>query len=363
MVQHADSPYEGSGPVLSVYLGLGVAPDGHGGEIPLRWRAMRSALGEQGAEESELRQLDAVVDAARPSGRTLAAFAHDGLLESEELDDCAVSDTAVLGPLPVAVPLLRWRQQWVPYVVVQVDRTGADLAAYLGAGPPVAEQVVAGSDDEIERNAPGGWSGLAQARYQHRAEDSWAHNAAEVARHVARLAADVDARLIITAGDVRAVQELTEHLPAPLRRLQEHVTSGLEQATPGRVKVAGDTVRELVHRAALRARADVVAEVENASGGSHLASGLQACAEALSKGAVRQLVLVDRPADDRWGWSWPDPLRVAADAVPPAETAEAQRAPLREVMVRAAFAQSADVTVVGPDEADLPDDVAALVRF
>jgi hypothetical protein len=363
MVQHTRPPYQGTGPVLSVYLRLDVSPDGHGREIPLRWRALRTSLGAQGASESQLREVDEVIRNAQPSGRTLAAFAHDERLEAEELEDFAAGDTAVLGPLPVAVPLLRWRQQWVPYVVAQVDRTGADLAAYLGAGPPVAEKVVTGPDDEIERNAPGGWAGLAQGRYQHRAEDSWAHNAAEVARQVARLAAEVEARLIITAGDVRTVQELTDHLPEPLRRLQEHVTSGLEQPTPGRVRVRHETVRELVHRAASRARAEVVAEVENASGGARLATGLPACAEALRTGAVRQLLLVDQPSDDRWGWAWADPLQVATEDVPPQDTVAAQRAPLREVLVRAAFAQSADVTVVGPDETDVPDGVAALVRF
>lgn len=364
MVQRTRTPsYAAAGPVLSVYLGLSASPTGHGGEIPLRWRALRDSLRAQGAAEEQLQPVDELVRAAQPSGRTLAAFAHDELLEAEELEDCSAVDTAALGPLPVTVPLLRWRQQWVPYLVARVDRAGADLSAYLGAGPPVAEQSVTGPDDEIERNAPGGWSGLAQGRYQHRAEDSWAHNAAEVARHVARLAAEVDARLVVTAGDVRAVQELTEHLPEHLRELQEHVTAGLEQQEPGRVRVSPETVRGLVHAVAERARAQVVAAVDDARGGSHLALGLPSCAEALSRGAVHRLVVVDLPNDDRWGWSWPDPLTVRTGEVAAADTAGAQRAPVREVLVRAAFAQGADVTVLGPDEADLPDGVAALLRF
>ncbi|MGB8649715.1 MAG: Vms1/Ankzf1 family peptidyl-tRNA hydrolase [Mycobacteriales bacterium] len=364
MADHPTLPSpQGTGPVVSVYLDLAVAATGHGGEIPLRWRALRSVLSQQGAGEDVLHLIDERVRTIEPSPRTLAAFVQEGRLEAEELEDCVAPDAASFGPLPMVVPLLRWRQQWVPYVVALVDRAGADLAAYLGAGAPVAEQVVVGPDDEIERNAPGGWAGLAQGRYQHRAEDSWAHNAAEVSTHLARLVAEVDAKLLLTAGDVRAVQELTEHLPEPLRRLQEHVTTGLEQQAPGRARLQRVTVTSRVRAAAARARAQVLNEVAEAVGGKHHVAGEEQCTEALRRGAVRRLVVVDRPGDERWAWTWSDPLRLAPADVPPAEVPGAVPAPMREALVRAAFAQSADVTVVGPDEVEVQDGLAALVRF
>jgi hypothetical protein len=364
MSAHKHLPsYDGDGPVVSLYLSLAESATGYGGEAGLRWRALRESLRAQGVDDATLRPLDDLVTAAAVSGRTLAAFLRAGVLESEELEACEAPDLATVGPLPSVVPLLRWRQQWVPYVVALVDRVGADLSAFRGAGPAVVTEVVVGPDDEIERNAPGGWSGLAQARYQHRAEDSWAHNAAEVADHIARMVAQVEARLVLTAGDVRAVQELTDRLHDPIRHLQEHVTGGLQPAE-GRVRLAPQTITTAVHAAAARAREQVLTELEEAVGVKHTVEGEEQCSEALRRGAVRRLVVQDLPADERWAWAWPDePMRIAAAAAPAHEVPGAVQAPLREALVRAAFAQGADVTVVGPDEADLTDGFAALVRF
>lgn len=355
--------YDGDGPVVSVYLSLGQSATGYGGEIGLRWRALREQLVERGVDDVALAPLDERITATAPCPRTLCAFVRDGKLEAQELEELDGPDLASVGPLPIVVPLLGWRQRWVPYVTVLTDRTGADLAAFLGAGAPVATENVIGPDDEIERNAPGGWSGLAQPRYQHRAEDSWAHNAAEVVDHVVKMVAQVDARLVLTAGDVRAVQELTDRLPEHVRHMQEHVTAGLEQRD-GRVRLLPATISTKVHEAAARARTQAVEELEAAMGNKHLAAGEEACAEALRRGAVARLVVVDQLGDDRWAWVWPDdPQRIASSDAPIAEVPGAEQAPLREALVRAAFAQGGDVTVIGPEEGDLADGFGALLRY
>lgn len=355
--------YDGEGPVVSVYLSLAESGTGYGGEIALRWRALREELVERGADDAQLAPLDARVAAAAPCPRTLAAFVRAGQLEEQEMEEFAGGDGAAVGPLPVVVPLLRWRQEWVPYVAVLTDRAGADLAAFRGAGPAVATETVIGPDDEIERNAPGGWEGLAQPRYQHRAEDSWAHNAAEVADHVVKMVAEVEARLVLVAGDVRAVQELTDRLPEQVRHLTEHVTAGLEQGS-GRVRMLPATVSTKVHEAAARRRVKAVEELEEAVGNKHLATGEEACAEALRRGAVARLVVEDRPGDDRWAWVWADePQRIALSDAPVAEVPGAEQAPLREALVRAAFAQGGEVVVVGPEDADLADGFGALLRY
>jgi hypothetical protein len=363
--QHLPS-YDGDGPVVSVYLSLSESSTGYGGEIGLRWRALREQLVERGVDDAQLAPLDARVAAAAPCPRTLAAFVRGGRLEEQEMEEFGGpddADVAAVGPLPLAVPLLRWRAQWVPYVTVLTDRTGADLAAFRGAGAAVATETVVGPDDEVERNAPGGWQGLAQPRYQHRAEDSWAHNAAEVSDHVVKMVGEVEARLVLVAGDVRAVQELTDRLPEQVRHLTEHVTAGLEQGQ-GRVRMLPATVSTKVHEAAARRRTKAVEELEEAVGNKHLATGEEACAEALRRGAVARLVVEDRPADDRWAWVWPDdPQRIASSEAPVAEVPGAEQAPLREALVRAAFAQGGEVVVVGPEEADLPDGFGALLRY
>ena len=69
----------------------------------------------------------------------------------------------------------------MPHVVAVADRAGGYLTGYDADGSAVQTASVTGPDDEIERNSPGGW---AQGRYQHRAEDSWAHNAAALGQRL-----------------------------------------------------------------------------------------------------------------------------------------------------------------------------------
>ncbi|TCN31194.1 hypothetical protein EV644_12969 [Kribbella orskensis] len=126
------------------------------------------------------------------------------------LPGAEVPDLAQCSALPHLRPLLAWEQEHPARVLAVLDRTGADLSVYAaGSAEPLATAVT-GPDDEIERNAPGGWS---QGRYQHRAEDSWEHNAAAVAEVLARLLRRYDAHMLLPAGDVRAMQYLQEHLP------------------------------------------------------------------------------------------------------------------------------------------------------
>jgi hypothetical protein len=144
------------------------------------------------------------------------------------------------------------------------------------------------------------------------------------------------------------------------------VTNGLEHSDPGRARVLPDTVKRLVHDIAARARADAVGTFGEARGTKDAAEGLADTLEALRRGAVGQLFVVESVSDDRRAWVWSDPLRLAAVNGPNSDSlAEdgAEQARLTDAMARAAFAQGADVTVVGEDEAALTDGVGALIRF
>jgi hypothetical protein len=352
--------YAGAGSVASVYLRLALEPGDTGRELPLRWRALWERLAAGGAGEDLLTAIDERVRAAEPSDRALAIFARDGRVACDrELEDFDGADAAGLGVVPIGVPLLRWQQQWVACVTAVVDRVGADLDV-VSEGRKTAHEVVVGPDDEIERNAPGGW---AQGRYQHRAEDSWAHNAAEVARRLNRLVSGARAQLVLVAGDVRAVQLVGEHLPDDVRRLQQTVTSGLEPGSPGRSQIQRSTVRRLVHEAAAAARAETVRSLREAIGSKDAVAGLTDTVEALRRSAVGHLLVVHRPDDPRAAHISPDPLRLLVDDQPRGHADDIEQVPLAEALVRAAFAQSADVTVLEPDEADLAEGVGALVRF
>ncbi len=357
--------YAGPGPVASLYLRL----DREGGsaahaEHLLRWRAIRAEMAEQGADEPTLAALDECLATARPTGRVLVVFAAEGKLRHcVELEDCGAPDGGWFGPLPHGLPWLRWQQERLPYVVVHTDRTGAEIVAYAGDGQGVYRDVVVGPDDEIERNAPGGWAGLAQGRYQHRAEDSWAHNAAAVSDRLTRVAHAIGARLVIAAGDVRAVQLLRDHLSAHLRAMLVTVSADGEHRPDGPPTVSPASLRQLVRDATERERAEALARLADLAGPQgRVADGVVPVLAALRESAVDTLFVVDDPADRRMLAVGAQPVEAAIDPLELAADGPPAYAPLADAFARAALGTGAGVVVLQPGEAAPLEGVAALVR-
>jgi hypothetical protein len=353
------------GPWASVYVGLSDRdPQGRPVERSARWHALATALLDDGAPAGLVAAVGGAVESEPPGPALLAVFAAaDGPVPLFRVPGLAEPDAAGFGPLPRVLPLLGWLQERPAHVVVVTDRTGADVEA-VAVGGRSRRWTVTGPDDEIERNAPGGW---AQARYQHRAEDSWAHNAARVAEAVATAVRECDARLVVVAGDVRAVQLLEDRLPEGVRKrvAWRHVPGGRspdgsQHTRPDRVD---DALRELVDR-------EVVALLgrfaqERAPGGSGV-EGVPQTFDALGRGAVAALLLVRGALDGRAAWFGPQPAHVLADgdALPPADWGPAVRAPLVDVAVRAALGARGQVRVVPDGLPGSPaEGIGAFCRF
>ncbi|ABW12502.1 conserved hypothetical protein [Parafrankia sp. EAN1pec] len=346
------------GPFVTLCLGVSGEVDDVVAERELRWRGLRGQLAVDGADGATLGAVDEAVASVGPDNAALAVFAADGRVAwLQRLR--RINDRAVWGPLPCVLPLLAYEQSTVSCVVVLTDRTGADLRVNVD-GLRFAGEVV-GTDDVIERNAPGGWS---QLRYQHRAEDSWDHNAAQVADAVTGLAERVDAALVVLAGDVRAVQLLRKHLPArvvPLVRQLEH---------GGRHPSRGDRqharqVRDLVEAEAHVRTADLLARfaVDHAHG--RAVDGVVATLDALVRSQARTLLVVDDPCDERIAWFGPEPADVTAD---PSMLADRVGAPtvgrLADVAVRAAWGTGAAIRALSAGLPDGPSDgLGALLRY
>src|SRR5215210_1029455 len=124
-----------------------------------------------------------------------------------------------------------------PYVVVLIDRTGADLFG-IRRGSRKLHAEVEGEHDELRKVGPGGWS---QHRYQQRAEDSWEQNAEQVASAVERLVVQVQPAFIAVAGDIRAAALLREALPKEVDDLVDVIAG--ERPWDGK----GDPIPEEVH--------------------------------------------------------------------------------------------------------------------
>lgn len=341
-------------PVASVYLGA--APDvanEYQFSWDTRWRPLATTLREQGADEATVAALEAAVAApatnraARGSGQ-VAAFAQDGrVLALVVLPDLPGPDAARYSAPADVLPLLMWKQERPPYVLVVIDRTGADLESSIGAGSVTVRSAVEGPDDEIERNAPGGWEGLTQGRYQRRAEDSWAHNAATVAEAVASALQRTEAHALVVAGDVRATQLLLGRLPTwvhqsvVVKRVNgSRAADGSQRSRP---EVVAGAVREAVeeHTAALWQRF-----LEERSLHGLAVAGAHATLGALAEGRVATLLVSAEPEDDMEAWMGPAPTEVQPTDQPDPPWAGARRGPLACVAVRAAVLTGAQVRVL-----------------
>src|SRR5207244_4321477 len=121
---------------------------------------------------------------AHLEGQTLAVIANArGLLHVSHQPEPPARDLARWAPLPGVGPLLEWRQLSAPHVIALADRQGADLVAVRRDAHPV-ERTAGGADDPLSKSKPGGWS---QPRYQQRAENTWEHNADDVAKELTRM--------------------------------------------------------------------------------------------------------------------------------------------------------------------------------
>jgi hypothetical protein len=250
------------------------------------------------------------------------------------------------------LPLLDWLAAHPPYVEVVTDRTGADITAVARGATAGRTTTIVGPDDEIERNAPGGW---AQPRYQRRAEDSWRHNAGAVADAAVRALRRVQADLLVVAGDVRAVQLLVDHLPHRWPRVRQ-IPGGRRPDGSDAARLAGIAERAAYADAITAAR---VAEFVDASRGI-AAQGVDDTVAALAAGNVRTLLVNPDAAPGRRAWFGPEELCLSrlGERRPPAHEGA-----LVDVAVRAALLTHAQVYVVGPTTVPLVDRLGGLCRY
>jgi hypothetical protein len=348
------------GPFATVYLETDPGVENAAQYSQRRWRAQRETLAAAGAPETALGAIDAVVGDAHLHGAGLGVVADaGGVLHVAHDSEAPPRDRASWAPLPAVVPLLEWRQHQVPHVLVLADRRGADLFATDAVGEH-REAAAGGVDPNVEKVAPGGWS---QRRYQQRAEVAWEKNAADVAHTLTEIVDRISARVVVVAGDVRAVKALRERLPARVEALVREVEGG--RARDGsEVEVARATAR-LVADAAARDTVAVLEKFREELGqGDRAVEGPDATARALQEARVDMLLLHDEPDDDRRAWFGPAPTVVAlrADDVDALDPGDAEIGRLPDVFLRAALGTGASVRVV-PGHGGPAGGVGALLRW
>ncbi|HTJ76475.1 MAG TPA: Vms1/Ankzf1 family peptidyl-tRNA hydrolase [Acidimicrobiales bacterium] len=352
----------GPGPFLTVQLATESHVDNAAQRSEQRWKALRDQAAAQGAPDEVLAAVDPVVPDAHLEGDGLDVVATPaGVLHVEHGPRLADDrDLARWAPLPSLLSLVAWRQRQPGYVTVLVDRQGADLTGYRRAGPELHREA-GGEDFPIRKPNAGGWS---QRRYQERAEHTWERNAADVADQVARLARRVDARLIVAAGDQRAVTLLHDALPAELVERFQVVSGG--RSADGSEPLFEEEARVAVELA-VNADTDAALEKfrEEAGQGDRAAEGVPATLAGLAMAAVDLLLIApDDPDDARTAWYGPEPVHVAttADDLRGMGVYAPIEGRLVDVAMRAALGTGAGIRVVEPG-AGLDGGMGAILRW
>jgi hypothetical protein len=353
------------GPWASVYLDATRAAEQGDREVELRWRALRDQLTDQGAPEATVAALEtALREQPHQAGRYgLAMFARgEQVALVEPLADPPGAEEASYGPLPHTMPLVRQRGWRVPYVQVLADRTGADLAA-LCVGGAVREKTVTGTEEwPLRKVNAGGWS---HSRYQQAAEESWRRNAGDVVAAATDLADTVGAEALVVGGDVRAVQQVVDQLPARWR--DRTVRTELGSRGPNSDPQSLTAVTEsAVTEVAQRYTREVVDRYQAQRAGEPAGPGLAGVVETLRRGQVETVLMVDDPTASGRLWVDPgDPTALALDPQTLRDSGVPEPAEVRAdaALLRAAAGTGTGLVLVDAEQVELTDGIGALLRY
>ncbi|MGI8617172.1 MAG: Vms1/Ankzf1 family peptidyl-tRNA hydrolase [Actinomycetota bacterium] len=350
-----------SGPFLSLYLNTEPDVENASQRSQARWKTKRSELETQDVPVALLDEIEGLVPEAHLEGNSLAVIGGvEQIVHTEHGPAESPNDEATWGPLPRLLPIIRWRQSEPPYVVVQIDRRGADLFG-VRRGSPELHAEIEGDHNEIRKVQAGGWS---QRRYQQRAEDSWEQNAEQVAAAVERLVLQVQPVFVAVVGDVRAVGLLRESLPkevdALVHVIEKEIPRKLEEDDP-----VPEDVWALVQQHVRETGEGLLARFEEERGQKDKAvEGAAGTARALARAQVAVLLVADEGDEEAQLWFGPDPalLATSEQELKDLGVDSPEEEPARDVLVRAALGTGAGIRVLEGAPA-LHDGVGALLRW
>jgi len=352
------------GPFTSAHLDVtrtGPPPDN---ELRLRWAAVRRDLHDQGAPDDAIEAVgERVLSATGRHGEAARSVVAgvEGVLLDRLLPNRPARDCGVYGPVPDLVPIARAIDSSLTYLLVEVDRSGADLSVVDSLAGQLEEHGVEGGHDELHKVAGGG---VAQRRYQNRVEDSWERNAEVVARDLTRVVERHRPDLILVTGDQVARSAVREHLGRTVLDLVVSLDGGGRGEGVHRDSLDADIGAALDRHRQMRT-GDALARFAEVSGrGAPAASGLADVVTALSAGAVETLVLHAETLAEQQLWAGRQPLHLgtSADAVRALGADDVVPGRADAVLVRALVAQGGEVEFVDVAEM-LPGNIGAVLRF
>lgn len=381
--------YRYPGPFASVYVDVTRDHQNAPHEIELRFKDLAASLAEQGADDADIRAIEAVVSEPTgqpgPAGR--AVIATEGRVRlSAVLPQRPRREIARWATLPHLMPLLAQQPDTVPHVVVSLGKTTATVRS-VGASGSSWEVTEHGQEDDVHKARAGGTAHLGMQR---RTEEIWKENLREFAETVEEAVAKIGAQLLVLAGDVQARAILLDELGGRSREIVAEVNgpSPDDETTDEDID---DQIRVLVAERAARETRSALDRFAGALGRDDgmAVTGMPPVVHAFQQAQVQTLFIQDDPSSDRELWIGPEPgqLATSEDDLRRIGAEPLGRDRADAALVRAAAVTNAWLVVVphphagddpqragsaagaqgaGPDAAEVPemtDGVGAVLRF
>lgn len=302
--------YEHPGPWASAYVDAPRPTEDASHERHLAAVAVARELSTQGADEETCVAVREALQEARqssePHGRAVFARAGEVVLTlplSRSPDGGVVRWT----PLPHTAPLLELAGEEPVCLVAYVDRKGADLELRGSLGHEDAGTVT-GRQWPVHRTSTGDWS---ERHFQLRVENTWEHNAAEIADALAVCQEETGADLLILVGDEREKRSVRERLP---KRLHDMVVEAAHGA--GSRLLDEDVEHTRAEHVRLRAERELerflAARAPGDDGRPGAVEGVPALVEAAREHRIGELLIrPDGPDAHREVWVGEDPDQLA----------------------------------------------------
>ncbi|MER6010694.1 Vms1/Ankzf1 family peptidyl-tRNA hydrolase [Streptomyces bluensis] len=318
--------YEHPGPWASVYVDTSSHTESTPHERSLVAAAVSRELAAQGADEPTRAAVHRAVDELRhssePHGRAFFARSGEVVLDPP-LAHAPPGTSAHWAPLPRVTPLLELAGEDAVCVVAYVDRRGAefelrgsrgsqDAGAVAGRQWPVHLPALRAGPEHrrLSPTASRAW-GDPQRHFQLQVENTWEHNAAEIADALAVCQEETRADLLVLAGEERTLHAVRERLPQRLHDLVVETRHG----TGSRLldeEVERACAEHAHRRAAEELERFVAARSPDAEGRTAAVEDVPALVEAAREHRIDELLV--RPAGPdahREVWIGEDPDQLA----------------------------------------------------
>ncbi|MGW1808067.1 baeRF2 domain-containing protein [Streptomyces sp. NPDC002078] len=362
--------YEHPGSWASAYIDTSLHTEDQQQRRHLIGEAVTRELARQGADQPTCRAvhdaLEALRHAPEPYGR--AVFARDGEVVLEvPLTRGPQDGEAYWGALPRVTPLLDLAGEDPLSLVAYIDRTGARIELRSALLHEEAGQVTGSRQWPMHRSKASDWS---ERHFQLKVEDTWEHNAREVAEALAACQEETGADLLILCGDDRGRRSVHEQLPKALRGRAVETSRGKDsELLPQEVEeIRAEHVRQRILAEVDRFCAARSPDEERRSAA---VEGVPQLIEAAREHRLAELLIrPDAPDTRREVWIGEDPDQLAARRDELRTVGEQQAWPARadDALVRAAVVTDAPVVSLTPVLQDTGEEIApggmgALLRW